>query len=114
MLVLSRKRNEAVICGKPGKELTIYVVDIRGDKVRLGFEAAKNVPVHRQEIWDEIYKDGKLPPGGSICDHFCDQAAAAVDEWDGQDNGDLLRLLADKFGISVADLIGGAAGESAA
>lgn len=94
--------------------MTVRVVDIRGDKVRLGFEADKETPVHRKEIWDQVYPDGKMPVGGSVCDRFYDWAREAVDEWDGVDNGDLLRLLADKFGISVADLIGGVAGESAA
>lgn len=51
MLVLSRKINETIMIGD---EVTITVVDIRGDKVRLGINAPKSVPVHRQEIYDAI------------------------------------------------------------
>lgn len=54
MLVLSRQRNETI---KIGDEISITVVDIRGDKVRIGIEAPKNVIVHRQEVYDEIQKD---------------------------------------------------------
>ena len=53
MLVLSRKRNEAIVIGK---DITIVVIDIRGDKVRLGIEAPKEVPVHRKEVSDTIKK----------------------------------------------------------
>lgn len=51
MLVLSRKKNESVVIND---NITIVVVEIRGDKVRLGIEAPKNVPVHRKEIYDAI------------------------------------------------------------
>lgn len=51
MLVLSRKKNETIIIGD---DITIVVVEIRGDKVRLGIEAPKEVPVHRQEVYDAI------------------------------------------------------------
>ena len=51
MLVLSRKKNESVIIND---NITIVVVEIRGDKVRLGIEAPKDVPVHRKEIYDAI------------------------------------------------------------
>jgi carbon storage regulator len=57
MLVLSRKSNEAVVVGTPnGVEclLKVTVLDIQGDRVRLGFEAAANVPVHRLEVWERI------------------------------------------------------------
>ena len=46
MLVLSRKKNEQIIIG----DVTIMVVDIRGDKVRLGITAPKEVSIHRAEI----------------------------------------------------------------
>lgn len=55
MLILSRKKNEAI---KIGNEVTITVVEIRGDKVRLGIEAPSNVSVHRQEIYDAIQRNG--------------------------------------------------------
>ena len=51
MLVLSRKKNEAIVISG---DIVITVVEVRGDKVRLGIEAPKNVPVHRQEVWDAI------------------------------------------------------------
>ena len=47
MLVLSRKKNESIIIND---NITVVVVDIRGDKVRLGIEAPKEVPVHRLEV----------------------------------------------------------------
>ena len=51
MLVLSRKQNESI---RIGDEIVITVVDIRGDKVRLGIEAPKDVGVHRQEVYEAI------------------------------------------------------------
>jgi carbon storage regulator len=51
MLVLSRKVNETIIIND---NIVITVVDIRGDKVRLGIEAPKDIPVHRQEVYDAI------------------------------------------------------------
>ena len=55
MLVLSRKREEVVRCVLPdGREFTVTVVDIRGDKVRLGFEAPSDVAVNRQEVHQDI------------------------------------------------------------
>jgi carbon storage regulator len=63
MLVLSRKKNESIVINN---DITIVVVEIRGDKVRLGVEAPKEVPVHRREVYDAIRRseliDGdKLP-----------------------------------------------------
>ncbi len=51
MLVLSRHRNE-VIC--IGDDIRIMVVDIRGDKVRIGVEAPRNTEVHRLEVYEAI------------------------------------------------------------
>jgi carbon storage regulator len=48
MLVLSRKKDEKIVIGD---NITIMVLEIRGDKVRLGIDAAKDVPVDRFEIW---------------------------------------------------------------
>ena len=53
MLVLSRKTNESIVINN---EITIVVVEIRADKVRLGVEAPKEVPVHRREVYDAIKK----------------------------------------------------------
>ncbi len=51
MLVLQRKKNEEITIGD---DIRIMVVEIRGDNVRLGISAPKNVPVHRKEIHDMI------------------------------------------------------------
>jgi len=56
MLVLSRKKNESIVIGH---DITIVVVEIRGDKVRLGIEAPKNVDVHRQEVYDAIQRSNR-------------------------------------------------------
>jgi carbon storage regulator len=57
MLVLSRKKNESIVINN---DITVTVVEIRGDKVRLGIVAPKEVPVHRQEVFEAIH--GKQPP----------------------------------------------------
>jgi carbon storage regulator len=53
MLVLSRKKNESIVINN---DIKIVVVEIRGDKVRLGVEAPKEVPVHRREVFDAIHR----------------------------------------------------------
>ena len=57
MLVLSRKKNESIVINN---DITIVVVEIRGDKVRLGVEAPKEVPVHRREVYDAIKRNEQL------------------------------------------------------
>jgi carbon storage regulator len=52
MLVLSRKKNESIVINN---DITVTVVEIRGDKVRLGIVAPKEVPVHRQEVYEAIH-----------------------------------------------------------
>jgi len=54
MLVLSRHRDESIIIGD---DIVVTVVDIRGDKVRLGIEAPTKVPVHRQEVYEAIQRE---------------------------------------------------------
>ena len=54
MLVLSRKKDESVVINN---NIRIVVVEIRGDKVRLGVEAPKEVPVHRSEVYEAINSD---------------------------------------------------------
>ena len=61
MLVLSRKKNESIIIND---NITIVVVEIRGDKVRLGIEAPKEVPVHRNEAYEAIQR-GLNQTGGA-------------------------------------------------
>jgi carbon storage regulator len=62
MLVLARKKNESIIIGEGDNAVRIVVVEIRGDKVRLGIEAPTDVSVHRQEVFDviEAEKLGKM------------------------------------------------------
>ena len=60
MLVLSRKKDESIVIND---NITIVVVEIRGDKVRLGIEAPKEVPVHRREVFDSI-SEVSVPPSG--------------------------------------------------
>src|SRR3954454_12545855 len=52
MLVLSRKKNESIVINN---DITITVVEIRGDKVRLGIVAPREASVHRQEVYDAIH-----------------------------------------------------------
>jgi carbon storage regulator len=58
MLVLSRKKNESIVINN---DITVTVVEIRGDKVRLGIVAPKEVPVHRQEVWEAIHNKEEPP-----------------------------------------------------
>ncbi len=51
MLVLSRKKSETIVIND---SITVTVIEIRGDKVRLGIEAPKDVTVHRREVYDAI------------------------------------------------------------
>ena len=53
MLVLSRKKDEKIMIGD---HLPITLVEVRGDRVRLGIEAPKGLAVHRQEVWMAIKK----------------------------------------------------------
>ena len=56
MLVLSRKRDEVI---KIGDDIEITVVDIRGDKVRLGITAPREVMVHRKEVYEDIRRENQ-------------------------------------------------------
>ena len=53
MLVLSRRLNESIVVGN---DITVTVLEIRGDQVRLGIEAPRSVSVHRQEIYAELVR----------------------------------------------------------
>lgn len=57
MLVLSRKRDEKIIIGD---NITITVLEVRGENVRLGIEAPKEVPVHREEVYNAIKRENAL------------------------------------------------------
>ncbi len=56
MLVLSRQKDESIMIGD---DVQITIVDVRGDKVRLGIEAPKSIPVHRKEVYEAIKKKKK-------------------------------------------------------
>ena len=56
MLVLTRQRDEKILIGD---DIEITVVDIRGDKVRLGITAPKRIPVHRKEVYDAIQRENQ-------------------------------------------------------
>ena len=56
MLVLSRHRDESIMIGD---NIVLRIVDIRGDKVRLGIDAPQNIPVHRQEVYDAIRRENR-------------------------------------------------------
>jgi carbon storage regulator len=76
MLVLSRKKNESIVIND---DITIVVVEIRGDKVRLGVEAPKEVPVHRREVFDAIHRNDAAAAA--------ENAEKAVDKSDVSGNG---------------------------
>ena len=54
MLVLSRQRDQSIIIGD---NIVITVVDVRGDKVRLGIDAPSEIPVHRREVYEAIQRE---------------------------------------------------------
>lgn len=61
MLVLSRQRDETVEIISEGQTIcTVQVVDIRGDKVRLGFTADRDLQIHRQEVVDSMRRHGEI------------------------------------------------------
>ncbi len=60
MLVLSRQRDETIMIGD---DIQITIVDIRGDKVRLGITAPTEIPVHRKEVYDAIRRENLAAAG---------------------------------------------------
>lgn len=56
MLVLSRQRDESIVIGD---NIVITIVDVRGDKVRLGIEAPIEVSVHRREVYEAIQRENR-------------------------------------------------------
>jgi carbon storage regulator len=73
MLVLSRKKDESIVINN---DITIVVVEIRGDKVRLGVEAPKEVPVHRREVFEAIAR-GEPVDQGQVGGHEASGTAAS-------------------------------------
>jgi carbon storage regulator len=54
MLVLSRFKDESIMVGE---DVEVTIVDVRGNKVRLGITAPKNIPVHRREVYEAIHRE---------------------------------------------------------
>ena len=72
MLVLSRQKDETIIIGD---DIEITVVDIRGDKVRLGVSAPKSISVHRKEVYLQIQQENRAAsaaPDASALDSLSD------------------------------------------
>ena len=63
MLVLSRKQGERVLIGK---DIRLTVLEVRGDRVKLGFEGPLDVPIHRQEVAERI-RQSACPVGCTEC-----------------------------------------------
>ena len=59
MLVLSRKKDEKIVIGD---SITLMVIEIRGDKVRIGIDAPRDVTVHREEIYEAIKRESTEQP----------------------------------------------------
>ena len=57
MLVLSRQKNESIMIGN---DIEITVVDVKGDKIRLGINAPKEIPVHRKEVYEAILREKSI------------------------------------------------------
>ncbi len=60
MLVLSRHKDETIMIGD---DIELTIVDIRGDKVRVGIKAPSSVPVHRKEVYDAIRQENEEASG---------------------------------------------------
>lgn len=77
MLVLSRQKDESIMIGD---EVEITIVDVRGDKVRLGITAPKSIPVHRREIYDAIQREKAQKVGGEVQAGANNESAGKADE----------------------------------
>jgi carbon storage regulator len=64
VLVLSRKRGESIIVAD---HIVVTVLEVRGSRVRLGIKGPKDVPVHRQEVFDAIKNGRTRGPEAAIC-----------------------------------------------
>jgi carbon storage regulator len=63
MLVLTRKSRESVVIGGSDRfqrVMKVTVLEVRGEKVKLGFEVDVDVPVHRSEVWERVFGNGRL------------------------------------------------------
>lgn len=63
MLILSRKKNESIVIND---NITVTIIEIRGDKVRLGIVSPKEIPIHRQEVFEAMRSQETLPPAAPL------------------------------------------------
>ncbi len=56
MLVLSRKSGQCVVIGD---EITVMILKVRGSQVKLGISGPKNIPIHREEVYQKIAKEAR-------------------------------------------------------
>lgn len=64
MLVLSRKENESIVIGEGVSQMILTVIQIRGDKIRLGIEAPRQTTVHRKEVYEAIKRHERESQAG--------------------------------------------------
>jgi len=67
MLVLTRRINESIVIND---NISVFVVEVRGDRVRLGIEAPKDVSVHRKEVYDALRESGTDPLKTRVGSHY--------------------------------------------
>ena len=79
MIVFSRRKNESIVIGE-NAEITLVVVEVRGDKVRLGVEAPKEIPVHRREVFEAIQRENQSSRRleGTVAQQVVPQTTAAT------------------------------------
>jgi carbon storage regulator len=65
MLVLSRRKEESLVIGDGDSQVTVTVISVSGDKVRLGIEAPNNIPIHRTEVYEAIKAELAAKSGDS-------------------------------------------------
>lgn len=107
MLVLARLRDESVMIGDNVK---VTIVDIRGDKVRIGFEAPKSMPIHRQEVYDADKREkarkaglAPAPAAGAEPQAPVEPVLSDLDWWEGEaDNFPKVCFAAGVWQVSVA------------
>ena len=62
MLVLTRRANQSIVIGA---DVTVTVLEIRGDQIRLGITAPRDVTVHREEVWIELQRETPVDQNGA-------------------------------------------------
>src|SRR4051812_6894311 len=90
MLVLSRKKNESIVLNN---DIVVTIIEIRGDKVRLGIVCPKDVPVHRQEVFEAIYGTPFAEPASGLESEIA-SLTKRIEQ--GDSSPDLAKLLAAK------------------